>query len=135
MNALLKRGVTLPAGRVLQHRARLVLDDLGNYDASEALPERPKTRGDCVGGFRPCPWVGCRYHLMLDVRKHGAIKLHAQSPDELPNSCALDIADQGGASLEEVGRQTGQTRERIRQIEKKAFVAIGNLVRRKKMLG
>ncbi len=28
---------------------------------------RPRTRGDCLAEARPCPWVGCRYHLLLDV--------------------------------------------------------------------
>ena len=28
---------------------------------------RPKTRADCIGDPRPCPWVGCKYHLFLDV--------------------------------------------------------------------
>lgn len=28
---------------------------------------RPRTRGDCLAEARPCPWVGCRYHLLLDA--------------------------------------------------------------------
>ena len=35
--------------------------------------------------------------------------------------CALDIADQGGLTLEEIGELMGPTRERIRQIEAKAL--------------
>ena len=27
---------------------------------------RPETRGEC-GTQRPCPWVSCRYHLLLNV--------------------------------------------------------------------
>jgi len=31
-----------------------------------AIP-RPGTRGDCGQEARPCPWVGCRHHLLLEV--------------------------------------------------------------------
>ena len=34
------------------------------YPEADALQaERPRTRGDCVNGIRPCPWVGCGHHL------------------------------------------------------------------------
>lgn len=33
-----------------------------------AIP-RPRTRGDCLQEARPCPWVGCRQHLLLEVAK------------------------------------------------------------------
>jgi transcriptional regulator len=35
--------------------------------------------------------------------------------------CVLDIADQGELTLEEIGKLTGVTRERVRQIEEKAL--------------
>lgn len=31
-----------------------------------AIP-RPRTRADCLQEARPCPWVGCKYHLLLEV--------------------------------------------------------------------
>lgn len=31
-----------------------------------AIP-RPTTRGECLQEARPCPWAGCRHHLLLDV--------------------------------------------------------------------
>ena len=31
-----------------------------------AVP-RPRTRNDCLEEARPCPWVGCRYHLLLEI--------------------------------------------------------------------
>ena len=34
---------------------------------------RPRTRGDCVSGPRPCPWVGCKYHLALDLLTDGGL--------------------------------------------------------------
>lgn len=37
--------------------------------------------------------------------------------DELEVNCALDIAEAGGVSLAEIGRQLGYTRSRVQQIE------------------
>jgi hypothetical protein len=31
-----------------------------------AIP-RPTTRGECLQEARPCPWVSCRHHLLLEV--------------------------------------------------------------------
>lgn len=82
----------------------------------------PTTRGDCARVPRPCPHVSCVHHLYLDVSaKTGAIKLNFPDlePDQLPPewSCALDVADRGGGTLEDVGEFTNLTRERVRQIE------------------
>ncbi len=82
--------------------------------------ERPRTRGDCVDGPRPCPFVGCKFHLYLDVNAtNGSIKLVFPDlePHELVESCALDVADRGGETLEKVGELMNITRERVRQIE------------------
>jgi hypothetical protein len=85
--------------------------------------ERPRSRAECVDGPRPCPWVSCRWHLYLDVQPGtGAIKLtfpHLEV-EEIPATCALDIADAGPASLEVTGGLVNVTRERIRQIEVRA---------------
>lgn len=89
----------------------------------EAYPTdvvRPRTRGDCVDGVRPCPFVSCSQHLYLDVNQEtGAIKLNFPHLEvwEMKDSCALDVADRGGITLEEVGEITNLTRERIRQVE------------------
>lgn len=87
-------------------------------------PPRPRTRGDCVGGPRPCPWYGCRHHLGLEVGAGGAVRL-AIDPDDLdtaPETCSLDVADRVArgdeVTLDEVGQLLGGvTRERVRQIE------------------
>jgi hypothetical protein len=81
---------------------------------------RPTTRAECREGPRPCPFVSCRYHLYLDVsRRTGSIKLNFPDLEvwELPVSCALDVAEDGGATLEDVGAIMNVTRERIRQLE------------------
>lgn len=89
-------------------------------DPSPPNQGRPKTRGDCAGGFRPCPWVACKFHLLLDVEpRTGAITtpFDGADIDEIPETCALDVADRGGLTLKEVGEITALTRERVRQIE------------------
>jgi hypothetical protein len=81
---------------------------------------RPTTRAECREGPRPCPFVSCRYHLYLDVsRRTGSIKLNFPDLEvwEMPVSCALDVAEDGGATLEDVGAIMNVTRERIRQLE------------------
>lgn len=30
-------------------------------------------RSDCVGEPRPCPWLGCKYNVLLDVTDSGGI--------------------------------------------------------------
>ena len=85
-------------------------------------PSRPRTRADCVDAPRPCPWVGCRHHLYLDVTKAGGLRINFPDLDfdEIPECCALDIAEHGGITLDQVGQALNITRERVRQIELKA---------------
>lgn len=90
------------------------------------LVARPKTRADCENVQRPCPWVSCRYHLYLDVNHDTrALKLNFPhlTPDQMPpnESCALDVADRGGVTLEETGRLANVTLERARQLEEMAL--------------
>lgn len=81
--------------------------------------ERPKTRGECAGGERPCPFVSCGYHLYLDVNDSGGIVLNFPDlePHEMVESCALDAAERGGMTLDAVGAAMNWTRERSRQVE------------------
>jgi hypothetical protein len=56
----------------------------------------------------------------------GAIKLNFPDLEvwEMNESCALDIADRGGTTLEDVGAIMNLTRERIRQVEVKALAKL-----------
>lgn len=81
---------------------------------------RPTTREDCRTAERPCPYISCKYHLYLDVNPEtGSIKINFPDLDvwEMSETCALDVADRGGITLEEVGELLNLTRERIRQVE------------------
>lgn len=84
---------------------------------------RPKTRADCENGPRPCPWVGCRYHLYLDVLRAGGLMLNFPDlePDEMIETCALDVAERGGLPQEAVGVLVNLTRARVQQMEEEAF--------------
>ena len=49
----------------------------------------------------------------------GAIKYNYPNLeiDQLPETCALDVADQAGLTLDDVGELLNLTRERVRQVE------------------
>jgi hypothetical protein len=106
------------------------LPDPGQYD-------RPLVRGDCLPGgvneARPCPFVSCRYHLLLSVNEETGTITFAHSLDSgvetLRRTCALDVADEGGVILDEIGRLMNLTRERVRQIEVKGLEAMKQATR------
>ncbi len=88
---------------------------------------KPRTRAECADGPRPCPFVSCKHHLFIDVSaRTGAIKLNFPDLEawEMTESCALDVADRGGTTLEDVGAIMNLTRERIRQVEVKALAKL-----------
>lgn len=88
---------------------------------------KPRTRAECRDMDRPCPFVSCKYHLYIDVHPvRGAIKLNFPDVDvwEMTETCALDVADRGGITLEEVGEIMNLTRERVRQVETAGLSAL-----------
>lgn len=124
-----RRGIppkkTLAVRRITQAdlaAARVELRVLG----ADQPYDRPKTRGDCASVRRPCPFVACSMNLYLDASETGSIILNFPhlEPGQMPadQSCALDLADQGNMTLEEIAVVTNLTRERIRQIELKALL-------------
>ena len=88
---------------------------------------RPTTREQCREDVRPCPWVACKHHLYLDINPEtGSIKINFPDlePWEMQNTCALDVAERGGITLEEVGEIMNLTRERIRQVEVRGLLKL-----------
>ncbi len=81
---------------------------------------RPRTRNQCQNMPRPCLYVSCRHHLYLDINVDtGSVKYNFPNKEvwELEETCALDVAERGGATLEEIGDIMNLTRERVRQLE------------------
>lgn len=95
------------------------LVDKHRLDIDDDFIERPKNRAQCPS-MRPCPYVGCRYHLYLDINSPGELKMnfHGIGPEDMRWSCALDIAEEqeGIMSLANIGEYMGLTRERVRNI-------------------
>ena len=88
---------------------------------------RPTSRAECREEMRPCPWVACKHHLYLDINPEtGSIKINFPDlePWELKHTCALDVAERGGITLEEVGEIMNLTRERIRQVEVRGLLKL-----------
>jgi len=71
--------------------------------------------------------VACKHHLYLDVNPEtGSIKINFPDlePWEMNETCALDVADRSGITLEEVGEIMNLTRERIRQVEVRGLLKL-----------
>jgi hypothetical protein len=105
-------------------KVRIVAARIAEPD--DGLRRLPMTRGDCAEFERPCPYISCKNHLFADVDyRSGSIKFNfpdlfdadgAPELDLMPCTCALDVADAGGATLEKTGEYMNLTRERVRQI-------------------
>jgi hypothetical protein len=78
----------------------------------EAARLRPRTRGDCLHGLRPCPWMACRYHLAVTGGAQPT-----RDPLALDETCCLDVADRGPHTLDAIVRLAGfRTRQRCDQV-------------------
>jgi len=112
-----RRSKTIARKQMLRERKYLQPDE---EMMQLAQAKRPRTRADCLKMGRPCLFVSCKHHLYLDVNPQtGSIKLNFPDREvwELKETCALDVAERGGLTLEEVGEILNLTRERVRQLE------------------
>ncbi len=94
---------------------------------SMAKMQRPSCRAECATIQRPCAFVSCRYHLYLDVNpRTGRIKFNfpGLGVNQIAVSCALDVAEAGPWTLEEIGGRLNITRERARQLTEQALAKI-----------
>ena len=83
------------------------------------------THGACRKLPGPCPYAICRFNLTAETRDtRGAKPSHASAPI-LHEACALEAAEQGGMTLEEIAARFALTRERVRQIELSALRKLG----------
>ena len=52
---------------------------MSNPEHDDPRFRRPRTRGDCRRGIRPCPWVSCTQNLLIDVLEDGTLVLNAET--------------------------------------------------------
>ncbi len=112
-----RRSKTIARKQMMRERKEIQIDQKLIQLADQV---RPRTRKECLRNERPCLFVSCKHHLYLDVNPDtGSIKLNFPDKEvwELGETCALDVAERGGLTLEEVGEIINLTRERIRQVE------------------
>ena len=90
----------------------------------------PGARGEyarALNHCRPCSFLTCRFHILTDVTDKGSLRISdrtaLESDDALASvlasmeyTCALDVADVGGFTLQAGGDVAGTTRERNRQL-------------------
>lgn len=126
-----RRGTRRRPGKKGRRRSRTIATKRLSKEELQAAEDlrgfeylRPVHRSQCVNGVRPCPYVSCKHHLYLDVNPEtGSIKLNFPDVEvwDMVETCALDVAERGGITLEEVGEILNLTRERIRQVEVKGL--------------
>lgn len=78
-------------------------------EAKQLAIPRPRTLGECREEARPCPWVGCRHHLALEVaiprtRANGrkrptALRLNTTGSDRPNNGRRPGLASSAAAAL------------------------------------
>jgi hypothetical protein len=115
------------ARELRRQRAFGLVDPELDQTIREIEAARPRARADCASAVRPCMFISCKHHLYLDVNPStGSIKLNFPDKEvwEMEETCALDVADRGGITLEEVGAIMNLTRERIRQVETRGLLKL-----------
>ncbi|MGD0837240.1 MAG: sigma factor-like helix-turn-helix DNA-binding protein [Polyangia bacterium] len=87
------------------------------------------TRGGCRKLPGPCPHAVCRFNLTSERRDSRGAKPASVHLPVVREACALEAAEQGGMTLEEIALRLSLTRERVRQIElgalKKLWARLG----------
>ena len=118
-----------PTRRPATVARRQIASELRWGDGTQTPTEhwRPQRRRECAAVARPCPYVGCRHHLYLDVNSTtGSLTYNhpGLEPWEMGESCALDSAERGERTLEAVGEALNLTKERVRQVQDIALARI-----------
>ena len=87
------------------------------------------TRGACRKLPGDCPHTVCRFNLTSEHRDNRGAKPAELHLPVVREACALEAAELGGMTLEEIALRLSLTRERVRQIElgalKKLWARLG----------
>ncbi len=75
------------------------------------------TGGACRKLPGPCPHTVCRFNLTSERRDNRGAKPAEMHLPVVREACALEAAERGGMTLEEIASRLSVTRERVRQIE------------------
>jgi len=115
--------------RATTERSRKLTDEERRYgEMLDELPPtpRPRTRGECRDMERPCPYVGCRHHLYLEVLPSGSIKFNHPGLElhQMRETCSLDAAEREPSSQEWTGVLLNLTHTRVEQIEIEALAKL-----------
>lgn len=132
-----QRAFTISVKRFSKRRLQQQAETTGD------LEPMPRTWGECIERAlgtptHPCAYLRCKYNLLVDLHHAtGAYKIthpslaggdYGDEYEQMPrHTCALNAAEQGGMTLEEVGEVINVTRERVRQIELKALYRLRDL--------
>ena len=97
-----------------------------NLHVLRVVPTPPLTRGECRETFvLSCALTKCRYNLWhADQRRDAGGRPGAPVPLSTVvrfRGCALNVADAGGRTMEEVGELLGVTAKAIQQIEERVL--------------
>ena len=82
------------------------------------------TGGACRKLSDQCPHTACRFNLTAEHRDNRGAKSAERHLPMVREACALDAAEIGGMTHEEIASRLSLTRERVRQIE---FAALSKL--------
>jgi hypothetical protein len=85
------------------------------------MSKLPILCGDRESAPRPCQRTECRYNLCAPKDPRGRKSTVVRDDGE---TCALDVAELGAHTLDEIGAIVGLTRERVRQIEVRAMLKL-----------
>lgn len=98
------------------------------------IPEqRPRTREQCLSIPRPCPFVGCRHHLLLEVAADGRIfkNFDFDEDDEwsvavalvdMPETCSRDVAERGSLDQRAIAVVLNTTQQNVSLAERSGYL-------------
>lgn len=99
---------------------------LPELELQDGVPER------CPTG--PCPYYQCRYHLWRVDEEDRSGRYGADTAIKRtgPDTCALEVADRGPQSTEEIGRLLGVDRRAAEIVVRNAVQALAAAMRKAK---